>query len=38
MTLDLTTLEGLLHEPEGTSLDFKSVQYPFAGASGGKKS
>ena len=29
MPLDLRLLENLLHQSEGTSLDFKSAQYPF---------
>ncbi len=29
MSLNSKLLENLLHEPEGTSLDFKSAQYPF---------
>ncbi|MYB76650.1 MAG: ATP-binding protein, partial [Chloroflexi bacterium] len=33
MALDLGILETLLHEDEGTSLDFKSKQYLFEGAS-----
>ena len=33
MPIDSTFLEGLLHEAEGTSLDFKSAQYPFENAS-----
>ena len=38
MPLDSKSLEGLLHEPEGTSLDFKSAQYPFEHASDEEKS
>ena len=37
MPLDLKILEGLLHEAEGASLDFKSAQYPFENASVGEK-
>ena len=37
MSIDATFLESLLHEPEGTALDFKSAQYPFANADDGKK-
>ncbi len=32
MAFDLDLLEGLLHEDEGTSLDFKGAQYPFENA------
>ena len=35
--MDSKLLEGLLHEPEGTSLDFKSAQYPFESANDGEK-
>ncbi len=38
MTLDLKLLERLLHEAEGTSLDFKSAQYPFERATEKEKS
>ena len=38
MPLDSELLEGLLHEPEGTSLDFKSTQYPFEHATDKEKS
>ena len=31
MAFDLQTLEGLIHEPEGTALDFKQEQYRFVG-------
>ena len=37
MAFDLDLLEGLLHEDEGTSLDFKCAQYPFENASAEKK-
>ena len=37
MTLDWQLLEGLLHETEGASLDFKSAQYPFENANDGEK-
>ena len=37
MPLDLKLLEGLLHEAEGASLDFKSAQYPFENALDGEK-
>ena len=37
ISLDSKLLEGLLHEPEGTSLDFKSAQYPFEYANDGEK-
>lgn len=38
MSLDLKLLERLLHEAEGTSLDFKSAQYPFEHATDEEKS
>ena len=38
MPLDSKLLEVLLHEPEGTSLDFKSAQYPFEHATDEEKS
>ena len=38
MPLDLKLLERLLHEAEGTSLDFKSAQYPFEQATNKEKS
>ena len=38
MPLDLELLESLLHEAEGTSLDFKSAQYPFEQATVEEKS
>ena len=38
MPLDQKLLENLLHEAEGTSLDFKSEQYSFTYASDGEKS
>ena len=38
MPLDMTLLEGLLHEAEGPSLDFKSAQYPFEHATAKEKS
>ena len=38
MPLDLKLLERLLHEAEGTSLDFKSAQYPFERATDEEKS
>ena len=38
VSLDSKLLEGLLHEPEGTSLDFKSAQYPFEYATEREKS
>ena len=38
MTLDSKLLEGLLHEAEGVSLDFKSAQYAFENASAREKS
>ena len=38
MPLDLKLLERLLHEAEGTSLDFKSAQYPFEHATDEEKS
>ena len=38
MPLDLELLERLLHEVEGTSLDFKSAQYPFEHATDDEKS
>ena len=38
MTLDLKLVERLLHEAEGTSLDFKSAQYPFEQATDEEKS
>ena len=38
MPLDLRLIERLLHEPEGTSLDFKSDQYPFELATDDEKS
>ena len=38
MPLDLQILERLLHEAEGTSLDFKSAQYPFEHATDEEKS
>ena len=37
MPLDLKLLENLLHQSEGTSLDFKSAQYPFDYANDGEK-
>ena len=37
MPLDLKLLDSLLHEAEGTSLDFKSAQYPFENAHDGEK-
>ena len=37
MPLDLKLLENLLHQSEGTSLDFKSAQYPFDHANDGEK-
>ena len=37
MPIDSSFLESLLHEPEGTALDFKSEQYPFANADIGAK-
>ena len=37
MPLDLKLLESLLHEAEGTSLDFKSAQYRFENAHDGEK-
>ena len=37
MPFDLKILEGLLHEAEGASLDFKSAQYPFENAHDGEK-
>ena len=37
MPLDANLLEGLLHEGEGTALDFKSAQYPFVNADVGEK-
>ena len=38
MPLDSKLLEGLLHEPEGAALDFKSAQYPFEHATDEEKS
>ena len=38
MALDSKLLEGLLHEAEGASLDFKSTQYPFELATDEEKS
>ena len=38
MPQDLKLLERLLHEAEGTSLDFKSAQYPFEHATDEEKS
>ena len=38
MPLNLKLLERLLHEAEGTSLDFKSLQYPFEHATDEEKS
>ena len=38
MPLDQKLLESLLHEAEGTSLDFKSAQYPFEEATDEEKS
>ena len=38
MSLDSKLLESLLHEPEGTSLDFKSAQYHFEYATDEEKS
>ena len=38
MSLDCKLLEGLLREAEGTSLDFKSAQYPFEYATDEEKS
>ena len=38
MSLDMKLLERLLHEAEGTSLDFKSAQYPFEQATVEEKS
>ena len=38
MSLDSKLLEGLLHEAEGTSLDFKSAQYSFEYATDEEKS
>ena len=38
MALDAQLLEGLLYEAEGTSLDFKSAQYPFEQATDIEKS
>lgn len=38
MAIDLRLLERLLHEAEGTSLDFKSAQYPFEHATDDEKS
>ena len=37
MPLDLQLLEGLLHEAEGASLDFKSTQYRFENGHDGEK-
>ena len=37
MSLDSKLLEDLLHEGEGTALDFKSAQYPFDNANVGEK-
>ena len=37
MPFDVRMLEALLHQPEGTALDFKQEQYPFEGADKGKK-
>ena len=37
MPLNANLLEGLLHEGEGTALDFKSAQYPFVNADVGEK-
>lgn len=37
MAFDLDLLEGLLHEDEGTSLDFKRAQYPFENANAEQK-
>ena len=37
MAFHLGMLEALLHQPEGTALDFKQEQYPFEGADIGKK-
>ena len=37
MPLDTKLLEALLHEGEGTALDFKSSQYPFVNANLGEK-
>lgn len=36
--MDAVTFEGLLHEPESTSLDFKQAQYSFVGADDRAKS
>ena len=38
VSLDYKLLEGLLHEAEGTALDFKSSQYPFENATEAEKS
>ena len=38
MTFDDETLENLLHQPEGTTLDFKQEQYRFNGATDDEKS
>ena len=38
MPLDSNLLEALIHESEGTSLDFKSAQYPFEKATDEEKS
>ena len=38
MPLDPSFIEQLLHEDEGTTLDFKSSQYPFEGADNNAKS
>ena len=38
VSLDYKLLEGLLHEAEGTALDFKSSQYPFENATEEEKS
>ena len=37
MPIDLQIVESLLHEPEGTTLDFKQQQYPFENASPAQK-